>query len=623
MRICLVSTANTGAPEAARGSARLVKLLATRHEVTLVHADPGPDRTDPAVAPGVREVTAWVRPELEKEVFAGEDHRRSAAVLEAIESAYNSAGPDYVEVPDARAHGLVPLMARRCGHPLLDRTLFGVRLDGSAELVGLHDGTLGSIEARLLCELEREQLRLADRVVWPGGDVLDLYRRYYDFALPEASRVGVPFDADEGAPRPGRREPGADLRILYVAPLQRSAGALDLAEACLRLPLDDWRLTMVGDDTATAPGGQSVRLTIEMMFGDDPRLEIEEPEGGGGRPGKRYDLAKEHDLAVVPPRFAVWPEAALTAMRAGLPILASPVGGLAELVEPGRAAGAPPARLRRLADPEAILDGYERLLGASRPGPARRAQASGPTAEPLVTGVVPYFRTAPHVEEAVDSLLAQTHRQLEVLVVNDGSFDQEDEVLLRVAERPRVSVVTQLNSGETSARNLGVRLARGEYVALLDADNALEPQFVARALEVFDREPDLAYVSCWLRFVGPDGSPFPDPAGYAPVGNSVVRDDTNNWDGDTLALLPRAIFTELGYRFDPSAVIYSDWELYRWLREDDRYGTVIPERLARYKVLPSSLQRAHGMRMQRRGWDEARSRRALRAIRWMAEVGDG
>ena len=650
MRICLIAPADGSGQEGSRSCERLAGLLASRHEVTLVR---GADRTErPSAGAGsqgrFREVHAEPRPETARTVFAGEDHRLSATVMEALERTFGGEGPDYIEVADRRAHGLVPLMARRCGNPMLDKTLFGVRLMGSAELEGLHNGALGEPDMRLLCELEREQLRLADRLIWPGGDALDLYRRYYPKALPEEIRVGQPaMPADKPLPAEPR-DPEAPLRILYVGGLQRCDGALDLAEACLRLPVDDWRLTMAGADTMTAPAGQSVELTIGEMFGEDPRLTIEGPLD---EEELRRAFAA-HDLLVVPPTFAVWPEVALEGMRTGLPILATPVGGLPEIVEDGvtgwlaadsgagaigesllgligrreelehvRSSGQVFERFQRLADPEPILAGYERLLeSAGASSAARLGRRPERAEEPLVSGVVPYFRGSAFVEEAVRSLLGQTHGRVEAVVVNDGSFEQADEVLDRLAADPRVRVVTQLNRGETSARNLGARMARGEYVLMLDADNVLEAEFVARALEVFEREPELAYVSCWLRFIGPDGSLVSEPAGYAPLGNSVVRDDTDNWDGDTLALLPRRVFIELGLRFDPAAVIYSDWELYRALRDAGRFGTVIPERLARYRVLPSSLQRAHGMEMQRRGWEEARERRVLRATRWTAEV---
>jgi glycogen synthase len=642
VRICLVSPPGDS-------YARLADLLARNHEVTLFRHGAGQQAGAGGNPPRpYREIWVTPRTEMVGSVFAGAEHLYSAAVMEAIEDAYGREGPDFVEVADRGAHGLVPLMARRCANPLLERTRFAVRLLGTAELRGLHSGLHGDRDLGLLAELEREQLRLADRLLCAGGAGLDLYRRYYPQDLPEAFEVGLPCLPAEPAAPPAV-DPGRGLRFLYRGELRRSDGALDLAEACLRLPVDDWQLTMVGADTETAPMGQSVRLTIEAMFDGDPRLSIFSPEEVED-PG--WD---GHDLAVAPATFAVWSEPALEAMRHGLPLLATPVGQLAALVEPGttgwlteatgaasirarlldlleqrdevdrvRAAGAAVRRYEELTDPERVLAAYERLLEREaaaqpqqRPRPAGRRADPGP----LVSGVVPYHRNAPFVEEAVRSLLGQTHRNVEAVVVNDGSFEPADAVLERLGADPRVRVITQLNRGETVARNLGARMARGEYVVMLDADNALEPEFVARALAVFEREPELAYVSCWLRFVGPDGSLFHDPSGYAPLGNGVVREDVNNWDGDTLALLPRWLFTELELGFDEGAVIYSDWELYRSLRERGYFGTVIPEYLARYRFLGSSLQRAHAEGMRERGWNEARGRRLLRTVRWTAHGG--
>jgi glycosyltransferase involved in cell wall biosynthesis len=627
----------------------LAGLLSTRHEVTLISAlEMGGDRGRrwPGESP-IREVVAELTTPLRKTVFASEDHRLSAAVLEAIEGAYGSRGPDYVEVCDRRALGLVPMQARRGGSPLFEPTRFGVRLTESHELTSLHDGTLGGSGQRLAADLEREQFRLADLIVWPGGDGLDAYRRYHELALPEAFQIAEPPPAAVTASSKARDHAGG-MRLLYCAPLQRSRGALDLAEACLRLPFEDWMLTMAGTDTETAPGGQSVRLTIEEMFAEDPRLAIEDPpalEGIG-------DLFSRHDLLVVPARFGVWPMEAVVGMAAGLPVLATPVGGLTEIVEPGvsgwladdlgpialrraleallgapgeferlRDSSGPAERSRRLSDREEILDGYDQMLDREQPkrAPSRRLP-SGPAKGALVTGIVPYYHAAAHVEAAVDSLLAQTHPAVEALIVNDGSFEEADEVLGRLSAWPRVRVVTQLNGGEAAARNLGACVADGEYLVMLDADNELEPEFVERALAVLRASPRLAYVSCWLRFIGADGSPTSDPAGYAALGNRVYRGDDLNLDGDTLALLPRRIFSELGYGYELECAAHPDWELYRTLRLDGLFGAVIPERLARYRVLPDSLMRTYDEEMLRRSSEEMRDRPDLRGTRWVAEV---
>jgi len=239
---------------------------------------------------------------------------------------------------------------------------------------------------------------------------------------------------------------------------------------------------------------------------------------------------------------------------------------------------------------------------------------------PLVTGIVPYYRAHEYVREAVASLLAQTYREIEVLVVNDGSFAPEDAVLAEFDDDPRVTVVTKPNGGEGTARTFGARIARGEYLVMLDSDNLLEPSFVSRALAVLQAEPDLAYVTCWLRMVDADNEDTDLHPSFAPLGNSVFSDHAENWDGDTLALLPRRVFTEFGFEFHPEGSMHSDWELYRWLRGGGRLGAVIPERLARYRVLPNSLMRGYSDELQVRSWRESVERLGLHAVRWTAEA---
>lgn len=622
MRICLLSP-GSAAPREAAAIVRHAVLLGERHEVSVV--EPG------------AEVGALV--------FAGPEHARSAAAMEAIRARYGEAGPDYLEVRDSSALGFVPLQARAGGDPVLAATAVGVRVAGGEELRSLHNNNLSETENLLRAGLGRYQLRQADHLLWPGGDTLDLYQRYFGelgVELPEPLRCPPATPpAASAPPGPGPR-PGGPLRILCLGPLERARGTLDLVEACLSLPSDDWELTLVGEDTATATMGQSVRTSIEVMSGGDPRVRLQGPLGEA--PGREW-LAG-FDLLAAPARTDAWSDEVLAAMGAGLPVLATPVGGLVEQVEDGvtgwlaeeigptalwraltvllddraavgrlRSSPAIGARLRELTDPEPILAAYDEI-GARQ----ARARAAVRIAEPpLVTGVIPYYGASRFVAEAVDSLLGQTYSPLDVLVVNDGSFGPEDAVLEGLAERPRVTVVTQANAGESTARNVGAVLARGEYLVMLDSDNAFEPTFAARAVGAFERDPGLAYVSCWLQMVSADGVGFDPPYGYAALGNGVAESDERNWDGDTLAMLPRALFTEHGYGYGPEGSMHSDWELYRWLRQDGRYGTVIPERLARYRVLPTSLLRAHSEELQKYGWNESRDRNRQRRMQWIAD----
>jgi glycosyltransferase involved in cell wall biosynthesis len=614
---------------------RLARTLAVEHEVTVIHSDEGAavesGADDP---PRLRHLVAD-RSRLPPAAFACEDHAHSAATLVAIEDAYGDEPPDYLEVPDYRGHGLVPLQARNAGHRSLRGCVTAVRLRGMAEPIRLQDGTWSPPQNRIVFDLEREALRLADLVLWPGGDVLAMYEQYLGPALPpSARRLRLPVEQPQAPPDPAPRVAGAPLRILYAGRFQRVKGVLPLVEACARIEGSDWHLTMIGGDTDTAPLNWSMRATIETMCAGDERVSLHDPL-------PRDDLQpvfSRHDLLVVPSHFEVWANVALEAMRAGLPVLASPVGGLTEIVADGvtgwhaaatpgalanairhllrnrdelesvRASGEIFRRFQQLTDPQAVLAEYRDFLDGLAPVAAPRPAAS----RPLVTGIIPYHGEHEWVADAVRSLLEQTHNNLEVTIVNDGSFDPEDGVLDELAEASRVRVLTQTNQGDNPARNLGIVDADGEYLVMLDADNAFEPGFVERAVAMLEADPELAYVTCWLRFVGERAAL--ETVGtqiYPPLGNAVRSDDEVNSDGYTMAVLPRRLFADLDYRYQELGAAGS-WELYRLLRDDGRYGAVIPELLGRYRVRSSSIG-CEGTHDRTRG--EAVSRRWLRSLR--------
>lgn len=642
MRLCLLSS--DPVPDGGLGASvqRLATLLASEHEVTVVHTYEQSARPEPGGPSGVRQVVID-RSQLPPIAFSCEDHARSAAAMLAIEQAFGDYPPDYLEVPDYRGHGLVPLQARNAGNPSLRGCVVGVRLHGSAEMSCLQDGIWPRPENRIIFDFEREVLRLADVVLWPGGDTLALYERFLGAELPAPKRLRIPFDQPPRPPQPPPREAGEPLRILYAGRLQRARGALALADACTRFGGEGWRLTFVGGDTDTAPLGRSVRETIETMWATDSRVSLLDPV----LPERLEELFAEHDLLVAPSRCDAWSASALEAMRSGVPVLATPVGGLTEIVEDGvtgwhaagsdytaihaalerllagrdelervRASGEIFRRFQQLTAPEPIREGYREMLAGLRSAGPRGVPKQ--SSEPLVSGIVPYYGEHEWVGEAVASLLAQTHRNLELTIVNDGSFEAEDSILAELAEDPRVRVLTQLNNGDQSARNLGLINAEGKYVVMLDADNALEPEFVARAVAMLEAEPELAYVTCWLRFVGEEAAlKAVWTEGYPPLGNAVRSDDAVNSDGDTIAVMPRRLFAELGYRYEAGAAM-ADWALYRVLRDEGHLGAVIPERLARYRVRPDSVSHVLVGGTHAMAWDETLSSRRARRTRWTA-----
>lgn len=113
-----------------------------------------------------------------------------------------------------------------------------------------------------------------------------------------------------------------------------------------------------------------------------------------------------------------------------------------------------------------------------------------------VSVVIPCFNYAAHLEDAVVSVLAQTFRDLEVIVVNDGSTDDSLAVAqLLAAAHPRVSVIDQPNSGQPAfARNNGIARAQGRYVVCLDADDMLGATMVEECVRLMESHPAVGLV---------------------------------------------------------------------------------------------------------------------------------
>jgi len=221
------------------------------------------------------------------------------------------------------------------------------------------------------------------------------------------------------------------------------------------------------------------------------------------------------------------------------------------------------------------------------------------------------------VRETVDSLLEQTYSPIEIVLVNDGSFEDEDWVVAELAARQGVTVVSTTNSGLGAARNFGIAQTRGRYVLPLDSDNTIEPGFVARAVEILERRSEVAYVTSWSLYVDDGGEPLSGlDVGYEPLGNEAAGlVAVENVAGDAVALIRRRLF-DTGFRYSEELTSYEDWHFYRELGSAGHFGVVIPERLFRYRVRADSMQSQIAQPNRERLVGEIDARIRENAIRW-------
>jgi glycosyltransferase involved in cell wall biosynthesis len=217
--------------------------------------------------------------------------------------------------------------------------------------------------------------------------------------------------------------------------------------------------------------------------------------------------------------------------------------------------------------------------------------------EPIVSFVVPSYNYGRYVTEAVDSLLSQTLREIEVIVIDDASTDDTPAVLQRYRDDPRVTLIRhQTNAGHVRTYNEGLQMARGRYIGLLSADDmALNDDAVARQVACFEAHETAGFVYSAAQLIGEDGEresvlqPHAESyfqSGYAEFerlawGNHVPASGT---------LVRRACHESLGW-YAADLPHSCDWDL--WLRLCTRFDVAyIAAPLYGYRLHPANMSHA-------------------------------
>jgi hypothetical protein len=203
------------------------------------------------------------------------------------------------------------------------------------------------------------------------------------------------------------------------------------------------------------------------------------------------------------------------------------------------------------------------------------------SAVPRVSVVVPCWNAERYLAASLDSALAQEGVPVEVLVADDGSSDGTPAVLARYADRVRV--LHQDHRGPAAARNACLRVARGEYVALLDADDRFLPGKLARQAAVLDARPDVGLVSTGWLVVDAGGRPLPSQGWSREEGDVRRRLLLGNPAHPVAVMCRRAQALDAG-GFDESLQVNEDWDLFiRLAMRGARWATV-DEPLCEYRV---------------------------------------
>ena len=195
--------------------------------------------------------------------------------------------------------------------------------------------------------------------------------------------------------------------------------------------------------------------------------------------------------------------------------------------------------------------------------------------EPLVSIVIPIYNAEKSLERCLDSVLSQDYKNIEAILIDDGSRDSSPEICARYKSRnpERISIVRQENSGPSTARNRGIELSRGKYIAFVDSDDMVASNMISSMIEkAEENDADMAICAYWrTTSEGKAERTFALPEGlYANnKQKEILYSLLDEGFGDIrpyswLRFTRKSVFEESGLRF--SDRLYRSEDFHFWVR---------------------------------------------------------
>ncbi|EOH86862.1 hypothetical protein UAS_01324 [Enterococcus asini ATCC 700915] len=216
-----------------------------------------------------------------------------------------------------------------------------------------------------------------------------------------------------------------------------------------------------------------------------------------------------------------------------------------------------------------------------------------------VSVIVTCYNKAPFIKQCIESIFNQSIQTIELLVINDGSTDESDEIIRKTIEKSpfkKTDYVNQKNLGACLSRNIGLDWAVGEYILIVDGDNYLEPNHIEKSLNtLLESDSDIVYCSLKNSDTGEVLIEAPD--------FSLGRLITVNFI-DTCSLFKKGILGS--HRFDPelNRLFMQDYDFFLSLIHSGAKATKVPNLYLNYRVLDNSQGNRGDDRLKRIKWIE-------------------
>ncbi|MCL1464459.1 glycosyltransferase [Argonema galeatum] len=205
---------------------------------------------------------------------------------------------------------------------------------------------------------------------------------------------------------------------------------------------------------------------------------------------------------------------------------------------------------------------------------------------PLISVIIPVYNGENTIRETIESVLNQTFKDFELIVINDGSTDSTLDVVSNIQDS-RLKVFSYPNAKQAASRNRGLSQATGEYVSFIDADDLWKPDKLEAQLKALQENPEAGVAYSWTDLIDESGNFIRGGANIYWQGESYARMLLNDFvESGSNPLIRAQAIKEVG-NFDESLPPAEDWDM--WIRLASRYPfVVVPSAQVLYRVRANS-----------------------------------
>ncbi|HRW64221.1 MAG TPA: glycosyltransferase [Candidatus Competibacter sp.] len=598
------------------------------HSLALVLAQSGHDITilyAPSDQLNQIDISFWCHYYQQKKirfVLAHQDNSISYYASSIVQQSYNiyqwlrMESFEIIHFSESKGYGFFSFLAKQQGLYFKDTIMcISIHNPSSWHRVGIKAYT-ESLENVELDFLERESVAMADIVVSSNFYLLD-WIRGEGWRLPEQIWIHPNLsNMDEQTSKVDSVKLLAVNELVFFGQLEWRKGVILFCDAVDKLEetgLCDFKVTFLGK-TATINGQDSESyLRKRTSNWSWPVRFITDMDQHGAI---RY-LSSGLRMAVIPSLLENSPHAVQNCLYAGVPFLASNVGGTSELIFPeDRPHALFAIRADQIADKlqKALREG----INPARPAislednvydwlnwhnticvPKSLAMVDDHddhiSAPPLVSVCMTHFNRPLYLSYAIKSIKAQDYQNLEIILVDDGSTDQEALNYLETLESDFATrgwrLIRQQNRYLGAARNTAAHHARGEFLVFMDDDNVAKPHELStfvKAAQVSGADILTCFIDAF-RGKGEPGSYQVPGARSLPIGGASAVGMFRNCFGDANALIRRNVFEALGGFTEDYGVGHEDWEFFARAVLKGYRLQVVPEPLFWYRMAEDSM----------------------------------